>query len=68
MLIAILVCGLYVPMASLIVGCINCVARPIYTYKYAKSGPGGRLIPFIAGTLSVFGLIGYTACYGLWVS
>ena len=67
-LCTLLICGVYVPTASLVVGVVNCVTRPLYTMCYANKGPAARILPFIGGTVPIFGLLAYTVCYGLWAA
>ena len=48
--------GLYFPNAALAVGAVNCIAKPIYSKGYVKSGPNGRILGAISGGLPLYAL------------
>ena len=54
LIVFLLVGGLYFPISAVMVGCINCLTRPYYTYKYLQKGPGGRIVGAIAGSSALY--------------
>ena len=66
MLTILLVCGLYTPEATLGIGILNCITRPVYIWGYLAYGPDKRKYGGITGGLPLNFLLVYTIGYGIY--
>jgi hypothetical protein len=57
-LASILATGLYFPRTAAILGFTYGIGRILYAYGYMSSGPGGRLVGAVFGSVSLLGLWG----------
>ena len=55
-IVFLLMSGLYFPKAALLAGSVNCIAKPIYSRGYVKSGPNGRILGALSGGVPLYGL------------
>ena len=57
-----LICGLIYPLATAIIGAINCVTRIIYILMYLQGGPNQRIIGAVGGSGPLYGLALLSFC------
>lgn len=53
-LIFLIVGGMVLPQAAAIIGFVNAVTRPVYTFMYAKYGSNSRVLGAVAGSLPLY--------------
>ena len=57
-----MICGLIYPLATAIIGAINCITRLLYVVMYLSGGPNQRIIGAVGGSGPLYGLAIVSIC------
>ena len=57
-----MICGLIYPLATAIIGAINCITRLLYVVMYLSGGPNQRIIGAVGGSGPLYGLAIVSFC------